>query len=587
MCLLKMCVLSVLLLSLPQSTNPSCIKGSPKQCLDAEFAPGTNLAGEGFDITKMERKGAFVIDMNQWKRNDKTCTLCRNTFLEDKLQKLPLAVVDWRAMQSCNSKVVSKLHRSSESLVSSSTSSVENNWQANLDLKLGKRGASLMLAGTNSKLAGYSMEKTKNDKFSFTSQGMVCEYYSYRVSGSPKLHREFRKAVKDLPKIYSSEQKQQYYKLIDTFGTHYITKVRLGGSVQSVTSIKQCEASLQGLSVEEVSMCLEVEASATFHATISAKNKHCKKDIDKTDSKSAFSSHFNDRFTEIKGGHTTEPDLLFSADKDPSAYKGWLNTIPKHPDIIAYSLDSLHELLPINNSVGINLRSAIGHYILEKGLWKNCSERCQAGRRSDSRDSCVCQCHNDPAVNQDCCPTRKGMAQVIITVQRASGLWGDHFSSTDGYVKVFVNKVMVQRSPVIHNNNNPRWAMIVPLQSQDLSSGNKVRFEVWDKDNNWDDDLLGQCEQALSAGVKEDLCNLNHGRLFFKWEVKCAPSLSGNFCMDYKPSPMSENLKRLYVSRHAHPVPAAILSEMGVFLDKTISQRNQSLSAAFQKADVI
>uniref|UniRef100_A0A3Q3ECR8 C2 domain-containing protein n=1 Tax=Labrus bergylta TaxID=56723 RepID=A0A3Q3ECR8_9LABR len=106
-----------------------------------------------------------------------------------------------------------------------------------------------------------------------------------------------------------------------------------------------------------------------------------------------------------------------------------------------------------------------------------------------------------------------GMAQVIITVQRASGLRGDYFTSTDGYVKVFVNKVMVQRSPVIHNNNNPRWAMIVPLQSQDLSLGNKVTFQVWDKDNNWDDDLLGKCEQALSAGVKEDLCNLNHGHL--------------------------------------------------------------------------
>ncbi len=48
---------------------------------------------------------------------------------------------------------------------------------------------------------------------------------SYRVSGTPKLHREFRKAVKQLPKIYSPEYKQRFYKLIDNFGTHYITKV--------------------------------------------------------------------------------------------------------------------------------------------------------------------------------------------------------------------------------------------------------------------------------------------------------------------------------------------------------------------------
>lgn len=289
---------------------------------------------------------------------------------------------------------------------------------------------------------------------------------------------------------------------------------------------------------------------------------------------SSLSNSLIYRFTEIKGGHTTEPDLLFSADKNPSAYKEWLNTLPTNPDIFSYSLDSLHELLPTNSPARKNLRSAISHYILEKGLWKNCSDHCQAGIKSDSRDPCVCQCHNNPAVNQDCCPTHRGMARVIITVQRASGLWGDSTTATDGYVKVFFNGQMVQRSHVINNNNNPHWATVVDLGTQDLSAGQRVRFEVWDQDNNWDDDLLGQCEQVLSAGVKEDLCTLHHGKLFYKWEVKCAPSLSGNSCTDYKTSPMSQSLKKLYVSRHAHPVPKAMLLEMGVFVNETSSYRN-------------
>lgn len=291
------------------------------------------------------------------------------------------------------------------------------------------------------------------------------------------------------------------------------------------------------------------------------------------------------RFTEIKGGHTTEPDLLFSADKNPSAYKDWLTTLPQNPDIVSYSLDSLHELLPVNSPARKNLRSAISHYILEKGLWRNCSAQCQAGIKSNSNDSCVCQCHNDPAVNQDCCPTRKGMARVIITVQRASGLWGDYTTATDGYVKVSFNGQMVRRSPVIYNNNNPHWTMVVDLGSLDISSGQKVRFEVWDEDNSWDDDLLGQCEQILSAGVKGDLCNLNHGQLFYKWEVKCAPSLSGSSCTDYKASPMSQSLKKLYVSRHAHPIPKAVLLEMGVFVDGSSSYRNMSLTAKSHKFD--
>ena len=282
------------------------------------------------------------------------------------------------------------------------------------------------------------------------------------------------------------------------------------------------------------------------------------------------------RFTEIKGGHTTEPDLLFSANKNPSAYKEWLNTVPQNPDIISYSLESLHELLPANTSTQQNVRAAIGHFILERGLWRNCSERCQAGIRSDSRDPCVCQCHGEPAVNQDCCPTRKGMARVIVTVQRASGLWGDHSTATDGYVKVLFDKQTVHRSRVIANDNNPHWGAVVDLGGQDLSSVKTVRFEVWDEDGGWDDDLLGECERVLSAGVTEDLCMLQHGRLYYKFDVRCAPSLGGESCMDYKPLPMSQSLRGLFVSRHAHRLPKSILLQMGVFVDETNSVRNQT-----------
>uniref|UniRef100_A0A3Q4MC57 Perforin-1-like n=1 Tax=Neolamprologus brichardi TaxID=32507 RepID=A0A3Q4MC57_NEOBR len=506
-----------LLLSLPHCTFQSCTEGTPKQCADAEFAPGINLAGEGFDITKMERKGAFVLNMNVWKRKDKTCMLCTNPYLENIKQKLPLTVVDWRAKQSCSAKVSTKLHKSSESLVSSSTSSVENNWKTDLEVEINDKSGSVMLAGTNSKLAEYSMEKTKSDKFSFTSQSVSCEYYSYRVSNTPKLHTEFRKAVKDLPKYYAPEFKQRFYKLIDNFGTHYITKVK-----------------------ENIPL-------------------FC-------------------RFTDIKGGHTTDTDLLFSADKNPAAYKEWLETLPKNPDIISYSLNSLHELLPTTAKARKNLRSAISHYILEKGLWRNCSAGCQAGIKSDSRDSCVCQCHNDPAVTRDCCPARKGMARVIITVQRATDLWGDHTTATDGYVKVHFAGTVAQRTPVIYNNNNPHWAAVIDLGTQDVSSITKFRFEVWDEDSKWDDDLLGECEPLLTSGVTTDLCPLQHGQLFYKVEVQCAPSLTGKSCTEYKPTPINPSLKKLYVSRNAHPIPPALLSKMGVFVDKSSSWKNQSFA---------
>lgn len=567
MSLLNLCFCTCLMLSLFRFSHQSCMVGTANQCKNAELAPGTNLAGEGFDITQMARKGAFVIDMNQWQRKDKTCTLCVNPYLEGRKQKLPLSAQDWRPNQSCMRKVSSSIYRSSASLISSSTSSLEDSWKTDLDINVGTKGASLILAGTQSKLAKYSKEKTKSDKFSFTSHGMTCEHYSYRVSNIPKLHQEFRAALNNLPKTYSAKYKQQYYRLIDKFGTHFITKVKLGGSVQSVTSIRQCQASLEGISMDDVQICLNVEASATMgQSSVKSEVHHCQQDVQKSESKSSFSSHFNDRFTEIKGGQTTEPELLFSADKNPSAYREWLKSLPQYPDIVSYSLESLHELLPAKNPTRKNLRSAISHYILEKALWKNCSEPCQAGMKRNPKEPCKCSCHDEPAVNQDCCPVRKGMARVVVTVQRASDLWGDTTTSTDGFVKVSFEGQPVRQSPVINNNNNPHWNMVVNMGTLDLSLGSTVRFEVWDQDNNWDDDLLGECEKALTAGVKEDLCNLQHGQLYYKWEVTCAPSLGGDTCMNYRPSPISQDLQKVYVSRHTLPVPEAILKEKGVFL---------------------
>lgn len=174
---LRLLLATLTLLTLPRGALSACTEGTVAECAEAEFAPGTNLAGEGFDITRMERKGAFVINMNLWKRRDRRCMLCTNPYLEQRRQKLPLAVVDWRPQRACSSKVSSRLHRSSESLVASSSSSVENDWQANLQVDGGRHSSSLMLAGTQSKMAEYSMEKSKGDRFSFTSLGMTCSYY--------------------------------------------------------------------------------------------------------------------------------------------------------------------------------------------------------------------------------------------------------------------------------------------------------------------------------------------------------------------------------------------------------------------------
>ncbi len=79
---------------------------------------------------------------------------------------------------------------------------------------------------------------------------------------------------------------------------------------------------------------------------------------------------------------------------------------------------------------------------------------------------------------------------------------------------------------------------------------NKLAFEVYDVDFFWNSNLLGKCSFELRSGVVKDACVLNHGTFFFTYEVKCAPSLQGPQCDEYKPSPMAAPLANIFSSRN-------------------------------------
>ncbi|KTG38546.1 hypothetical protein cypCar_00001037 [Cyprinus carpio] len=403
---------SGLLLYLPPPTSPACFLGKEAECRDANFVPGSDLAGEGFDITKMQRLGTFVIDMSKWELKNNTCNLCKNPFMQNKKQKLPVSVLYWRATQKCKRSLSSSIYESSESLVSSSTSSVENNWKVGLGIGNMVSKMSVMLAGTNSRLAEYSMAKTKKDKFSFIKQSTSCGYYGYRISSRSPLHHELSYELTTLPETYDNQTKESYLSLIEKFGTHYTVHVKLGGTVQSVTSVKECMATLQDLSTDEVKTCLDVEASASVMGRISIDTayRHCKESKDKKLSKHSFSNSFTDRLTEITGGHAQDTALLFSASNDPGAFNQWLSTVPEKPEIISFSLKPLHMLLPVKDPKYEQLRRAIRDYILQRALWKKCSTPCKAGIATNPKEPCVCTCHNNPGVKANCCPAQLGLS---------------------------------------------------------------------------------------------------------------------------------------------------------------------------------
>ncbi|MEQ2253410.1 hypothetical protein ILYODFUR_031801 [Ilyodon furcidens] len=80
------------------------------------------------------------------------------------------------------------------------------------------------------------------------------------------LNHEFDMAVKTLPPHSSGSA---YRNFIDTYGTHCITQVFLGWEIKATTSIKTCEATINGLTATEVNDCLPVEAFVNFVCTAS------------------------------------------------------------------------------------------------------------------------------------------------------------------------------------------------------------------------------------------------------------------------------------------------------------------------------
>uniref|UniRef100_A0A673KG25 MACPF domain-containing protein n=1 Tax=Sinocyclocheilus rhinocerous TaxID=307959 RepID=A0A673KG25_9TELE len=123
--------------------------GSLKECENVSFVPGHNLAGEGFDVVTMERKGSYVINTT-WDLGNGTS-----------------AVVDWRALPKCSMKVSSQFFESSEALVNDSSSALSVSWKVGLDVKAG--GAAV--GSTHSWEANFAMKKIKSRQIQFHQTG--------------------------------------------------------------------------------------------------------------------------------------------------------------------------------------------------------------------------------------------------------------------------------------------------------------------------------------------------------------------------------------------------------------------------------
>ncbi|XP_053550129.1 perforin-1-like [Bombina bombina] len=513
----------------------ACQTGHGAQCKQLPFVPGHTLVGQGFNIVTMKPTKLLLIDVQSYSGPDEKCTLCHNPHMNNALQKLPMSVVQWRPKTQCTRKVSSKVSRSALSLIEESSAMLNKEWSASLDLTVKQVNAKVVLAGSQSELTKFTESKSSTDRYSFSSLQLTCSYYSFNLGDRPQLTRYFEKELNMLPTSFDDAAKIKYRQLIEKYGTHYMTSAEVGGQVLEVTALQTCRISMEGMTEEEIKDCLEIEASIAVadKGEASTKAKTCKELNQKRSKGESFHQTFSEKNWQVNGGKTTFGLLSFDSDvKENSVFDEWFESLKTMPDVLSYSLRPIHELVRFKGPQKENLRKAISAYIIENALQKNCS--CPGSSQISIAAECSCVCHASPERGQNCCPTKKGLAKLVVTVKHANGLWGDYITSTDAYIKVsFGNEK--RRTSTIWNNNNPIWNIRFDMGFVDLSSVFKLKVEIWDEDNKYDDDLLGACDKSLTSGQVNTICYAQHGRLTYSYNVTCVPHLSGSQCQDYKP----------------------------------------------------
>lgn len=135
----------------------------------------------------------------------------------------------------------------------------------------------------------------------------------------------------------------------------------------------------------------------------------------------------------------------------------------------------------------------------------------------------------------NCCPSGKGLATSKVFGLSAQGLYDDVWTQTDGSVELTYG----DHNNIITDDDNPSWLETFQFCSITIFMKNKLKVSVYDEDTHWNSDILGECWFNLRRGKETKTCMLNHGTLFFSYIVECVPSLSGNRCQEYVPTPMS------------------------------------------------
>lgn len=353
--------------------------------------------------------------------------------------------------------------------------------------------------------------------YSFCQPSIFYLSLSYRVPSSPPLSQEFLAHVQSLPAEYTAETRHLYRRFVETYGTHYIQQVNLGGRLTRFTSIRSCLATVNGHSASQAKDCISTGLSIGLgFVEPSLTTSKCKSIIQNENSQTQSQLSYLNHVTEVLGGNKWlgEVSLLKN---DSTEFRSWMESLKSTPDIVSYSLFPIHELVA-DPTVRGNVKTMVRQYLRDNAVPKD--------RPSQ-------QCTGRPNLSSECCPLSPRKGRLSVGIIRGWDMYGDPIGPPEPYVKMwYLNHF--RQTPWIKDNANPYWNSHYDLGHVDASD--VITFEVWDKDLTHDD-RLGRCSTRLSEGSHTGSCGLNKGGFSYSYKLTCDPHLMGYQCSRYKTSP--------------------------------------------------
>ncbi|XP_070599514.1 complement component C9-like [Erythrolamprus reginae] len=244
-----------------------------------------------------------------------------------------------------------------------------------------------------------------------------------------RLTETFLEDIKLLPSDY---EKGEYFKFLETYGTHYSQKGTVGGKYELIYVLDNQTLSSRGVTAEDVSDCLGFNLGITVtadvaEATADIKAKKCKGGGFKSDEEVKKSGIIKDVVSLVQGGTTTtltklNEQLSSNVIVDIEQYIEWAATLSQAPVVIKQELTPISELVPLkipdSRRKKENLDLAVEDFLAEYSVCK-CQPCLHGGTAMLIEGKCECTC--TPFYKGDACEIPKS---TFIPVQTAiDGSW--------------------------------------------------------------------------------------------------------------------------------------------------------------------